>query len=228
MVTFTPELLRSYCDAALDNAGELLAEASLLLAHGFNARAYFLAVAAMEEAGKALMAFDGQNRNVANPAVVKKLRTGMEDHSRKITYAFIPMIVASTNPREAIEVALDLMIQLKRGREPSMYSDLIDNPDRAQRPRDIVREKAAQDCVRLATDCLARAASHLSEKQPQLVTRAMDKLFTMRDVQIQNILNTADFWWYYIARREAGHLEWADAVVGYDRDHVQRGTHFKP
>ena len=98
MVTLTPQLLRSYCDAALDNASELLAEASLLLTHSFNARAYFLAVAAIEEAGKGLQAFDGQNRNLANPAVVTRLRTGMEDHSQKITYAFMPLIVASTNP----------------------------------------------------------------------------------------------------------------------------------
>src|SRR6202035_907606 len=123
MVTLTPELLRSYSEAALDNAAELITEASLLRDHAHHARAYFLSVAAIEEVGKGLMAFDGQNRHLANPAVVTRLRTGMEDHSKKITYAFMPMIVASTNPREAIQVSVDLMVQLKRGREPSMYSD---------------------------------------------------------------------------------------------------------
>jgi AbiV family abortive infection protein len=227
MVTLTSELLKAYCDAALDNAAELYAEASLLLAHGHNARAYFLAVASMEEVGKALMAFDGQNRKLDNPAVVSKLRSGMEDHSRKITYAFMPMIVASTEQRQAIEVAVDLMINLQRGREPSMYSDLRSDPDRAQRPRDVAREKAAQDCARLAGNCLAHATSHVRETQPQQITRAMDALFTMKGNHVKKVLKTENFWWYYIARREAGNLDWAEAIVGYDKDHVQRGTLFK-
>jgi len=66
----TPELLREYSGAALDNASELLAEATLLLQHGHRARSYFLAVASIEETGKALMAFDGQGRNLADPVVV--------------------------------------------------------------------------------------------------------------------------------------------------------------
>jgi AbiV family abortive infection protein len=227
MVTLTSELLQAYCEAALDNAAKLHAEASLLLAHGHHARAYFLAVASMEEVGKALMAFDGQNRKLDNPAVVSKLRSGMEDHSQKITYAFMPMILASTEQRQAIEVAVDLMINLKRGREPSMYSDLRSDPHRAQRPRDVAREKAAQDCARLAGNCLAHAVSHVRETQPQQITRAMDALFTMRDNHVKKVLNAEDFWWYYIARREAGNLDWAEAIVGYDKDHVQRGTLFK-
>jgi AbiV family abortive infection protein len=227
VVTFTPDLLRSYTEAAMDNANELLAEASLLLAHGHKARAYFLAVAAIEEAGKGLQAFDGQNRNLADPAVVTNLKRGMEDHSRKITYAFMPWILASKDTREALKASVDLMIHLKRGREPSMYSDLRTEPDRAQRPRDIVREEAARDCVRLASDCLAHAVHHVREKQPQLITRAMEKLFTMKHSHLSKMLNTADFWWYYLARREAGDAEWADAIVGYDREHLQPGTLFK-
>jgi AbiV family abortive infection protein len=225
---FTPDLLRAYSGAALGNGAELHAEAALLLSRGHFARAYFLAVASIEEIGKSLMAFDGQNRKLDNPAVVSKLRFGMEDHSQKITYAFMPMLVGSTEQRKAIEVAVDLMINLKRGREPSMYSDLRSEPDRAQRPRDIVREKAARDCVRLAGDCLAHAGHHMREKQPQQITRAMDALFTMKDNHVKKMLNTADFWWYYIARRDAGKLDWAEAIVGYDKEHIQRGMTFKP
>jgi AbiV family abortive infection protein len=228
MITFTPELLRAYSGAALDNAAELNAEASLLLSRGHFARAYFLAVASIEETGKALMTFDGQNRKLDNPAVVSKLRLSTEDHSRKITYAFMPMILASTEQRDAIEVAVDLMINLKRGREPSMYSELRSEPDRAQRPRDIVREEAARDCVRLAGDCLAHAGPHIRDKQPQQISRAMDALFTMKDNYVKKILSTPDFWWYYIARREAGNLGWSEAIIGYDKEHVERGTLFKP
>jgi AbiV family abortive infection protein len=227
MMTLTPELLRSYTDAALDNAAELHAESKLLLGNGHNPRAYFLAIACMEEVGKAMMAFDGQGRKLDNPAVVSKLRGNMEDHSQKITYAFMPMIVASKEQRQAIEVAVDLMTNLKRGREPSMYSDLRSDPDRAQRPREVVREKAAQDCVRLSGDCLAHGVNHVREKQPHQITRAMDMLFTMKRSHMQKMMNTEDFWWYYIARREGGDLDWAEALIGYDKDHIQRGTLFK-
>jgi AbiV family abortive infection protein len=225
--TLNPELLRSYTDAALDNAAELHAESKLLVVNGHNPRAYFLAIACIEEVGKAMMAFDGQNRKLDNPAVVSKLRKNMEDHSTKITYAFMPMIVASTDQRQAVEVALDLMTNLKRGREPSMYSDLRSDPDRAQRPREVVRETAARDCVRLSGDCLAHGVSHVQEKQPQQITRAMDMFFTMKRSDIQKMLKTEDFWWYYIARRERGDLDWAEALIGYYKEHIQPGTLFK-
>ena len=79
---FTVDLLREYCAAALQNAGELLEEASLLYANGHAARAYFLAVASIEETGKALQAFDAQGRNLADSAVTAKLRRSM-DHSQR-------------------------------------------------------------------------------------------------------------------------------------------------
>ena len=68
----------------------------------------------------------------------------------------------------------------------------------------------------------------MRDEQPQQITRAMDALFTMKDNYVKKILNTADFWWYYIARRDAGNLDWAEAIVGYDKEHIQRGTTFKP
>ena len=70
----TATLLLSYSEAALRNADELLSEASLLRDHDHMARAYFLAVACIEEAGKALLAFDAQNRNLSDPAVCTKLK----------------------------------------------------------------------------------------------------------------------------------------------------------
>ena len=65
----TLKLLRAYSEAALTNANELVQEASLLYATEHLARAYFLAVAAIEETGKGLLAFDARGRNLADPAV---------------------------------------------------------------------------------------------------------------------------------------------------------------
>ena len=159
----TATLLHSYSEAALRNADELLVEASLLRDHDHIARAYFLAVACIEEAGKALLAFDAQNRNLSDPAVCTKLKTSMESHGQKINYALGTWALNSPDQRKALNVALDLIFHVKQGREPSMYSDLRTDPDRVQTPREIVRTTAARDCVRLAEDCLAHARQHVSE-----------------------------------------------------------------
>jgi AbiV family abortive infection protein len=192
------------------------------------ARAYFLAVASIEEAGKALQAFDAQNRNLSDPAVCTKLKAGMESHAQKINYALGAWALSSTDPRAALEVTLDLVFHLKRGREPAMYSELLPDPDRVQTPREIVRADAARDCVRLAKDCLAHARRHVNEKLPPNVTRAQDKLFTMKSTKFQQMLNTEDFWWYYVSRMEKGDKDLAEAVLSYERDHINTGVTFRP
>jgi len=55
----TPRLLVEYRDAALVNSYALLEEATLLLANKHFARAYFLSASCIEEAGKAVQAFEG-------------------------------------------------------------------------------------------------------------------------------------------------------------------------
>lgn len=223
----TAELLRSYSAAALRNADELLVEASLLRDHDHMARAYFLAVACIEEAGKTLIAFDAQNRNLSDPAVCTKLKTTMESHARKINYALSLWALSSPNQREALKVALNLIFHVKHGREPSMYSDLRTDPDRVQTPREVVRAAAARDCVRLAENCLAHAHRHVREKTPFSFTSAQDRMFTMKSAKFQEMLNTEDFWWYYISRMEAGQQDIAEAVLGYERDHIKTGTAFR-
>lgn len=227
MPQLTASLLRSYSEGALRNADELLVEASLLLDHGHEARAYFLAVASIEEAGKALLAFDSQSRKFSDPAVSTKLQIHMANHGDKIRYALGSWAVSSPDQREALEVALDLILHVIRGREPSMYSDLRANPDRVQTPRDVVRPNVARDCVRLAKNSLTHAHRHVSEKVPFEFTPAQDRLFTMKSAKFEELLSTEDFWWYYIARMEVGHTNMADAILGYERDHIKNDTLFR-
>jgi AbiV family abortive infection protein len=222
----TPELLRLYQDGALQNATELCAEASLLLAHGHRARAYFLAVSTIEETGKALFIFDSQNRKLADPAVATRLKTNIENHSQKITYALALWAMSSSDQRKAILVAVDLISDLKRGREPSLYSDVGTGPDRILLPQDVVRETAARDSVRLATDCLTHARDHIKTKQPRPISRADDKLFTMKNSSVQKIFQTEDFWWYFLSRMEVGDRDTAQAVVHYDKNYLQKGMLF--
>jgi len=221
-------LLRSYSDAALYNAGELLVEASLLRDHGHNARAYFLAVACVEEAGKALLAFDAQNRNLSDPAVCSKLKACMENHAQKINYALSIWALNSVDQRAAFKMVQNLIFDLKCGREPSMYVDLCTNPDRVQTPRGIVHASATRNCIKLATDLLAYAESHVRTKIPFQFTTAQDRLFTMKLRKLQDMGNTEDFWWYYISRMESGQQDFAGAVLGYERDHLKIGTPFRP
>lgn len=224
---FTVDLLCEYSAAALQNACKLLEEASLLYANGHAARAYFLAVASIEETGKALQAFDAQGRNLGDSGVTAKLRRAMEDHSQKITAAFTAMLLASSNVRDAVMPALDLMIHLKRGREPSMYTDIRYESSKVQAPAAMVRDVAAKDCVRLAGDCLTHARKHIAEKKPETRSRAEDQLFAMKSGQFQKIANTEGFWWYYISQLKSGKRDFAAAVVEYQREFVLKGKTFK-
>ncbi len=222
----TPTLLHSYHEAALRNADELLAEASLLRDHDHMARAYFLSVACVEEVGKALIAFESRNRNLSDPAVCTKLKKSMESHEFKINYALSTWALSSPDPRGALKGALDLIVHLKHGREPSMYSDLRTDPDRVQAPREVVRGSAARDCVRLAENCVAYAHRHVAQKTPAKITAAQDRVFTMKSAKFQEMMSTEDFWWYYISRMGAGQQDIAEAVLGYERDHIKTGTPF--
>jgi AbiV family abortive infection protein len=224
---FTIELLREYSAAALQNAAELFEEASLLYEKGHFARAYFLAVASIEETGKALQAFDAQGRNLSDSAVTAKLRQSMEDHSQKIASAFIPILIATPTTREALMPAVDLMIHLKRGREPAMYTDIRYAESKIQIPSAMVREVAAKDCIRLACDCFADARKHITEKKPKARSRTEDQLFSMKSEKLQKMGNTEGFWWYYLSQLEAGNGDFAAAVVGYDRNYFSKGKMFE-
>ena len=100
-IKYSRELLRDHSLAALANASELVSEALVLHKHSHFARAYFLAVASIEETGKAFLAFDGQGRYFADSGVASKLKHAMEDHSQKITSAFTAWLVATPNVRES-------------------------------------------------------------------------------------------------------------------------------
>lgn len=224
---YTPNILREYSEAALKNARELVAEAALLYAHRHIPRAFFLAVAAIEEIGKALIAFDGQGRNLEDSAVTAKLKRRMEDHSEKITAGLSVWILAGTNKQAAVMPAVDLIIKLKYGREPSMYTDIQQDSARIQMPAAVVRKIAARDCIRLAKDCLILTEHYLGGKVPEPSTPAQDQVFAMKSTQYQKVVLTADFWWYYIDQVASGEKDYAQAVIEYQRKYLKKGKKFK-
>jgi AbiV family abortive infection protein len=225
----THELLSELASASLQNAAELLAEASLLLTNEHWARAYFLSVASIEESGKARLAFDSQTRNLTNPAVCSILRRHLENHARKIQYALGSWLMdfEGADARKALDKVIELMVELQRGREPSMYSDLRTLPDKAQTPSAVVRPHAASECVRLARDCLSRARNHIATKSPTTITPPDDRLFTFKSTALHAILKSKDFWSYFLDRFERGEKNWAETVLQYETDYRSRGLSFR-
>lgn len=213
--TLTAVLLREYRDAALVNAQALLEEATLLLAHEKYARAYFLSASTIEEAGKAVQAFEGLGKNLKDPAVTQRLKLQFEDHSQKVTSAFSPWLQATPNLEDEVMNFVKLMVALKFGREASMYTDI--NPELVivTTPQTQVRQKTASDCVRLAGIVLSHVRPYVQQTQPKSTTRMQDAFFALRPSIFQKMTNTADFWYFYLAQMKGGNLALESAVTEY-------------
>ncbi|HWQ95122.1 MAG TPA: AbiV family abortive infection protein [Gammaproteobacteria bacterium] len=223
----TAELLDSYQHAALDNARELLDEARVLLSNDYFARAYFLSLASIEEAGKAYIAFDAKGRNLKDEGLCTKIKERLEDHSGKITSAFVGWISFSDSPREAVKTSVDLMIHLKRGREKSMYIDLKSDGITLSIPREVVRPVAARDCTRLAENCLHHTERYIQDNKPSKRTTYQDKLLCIKQKTLTEMLNTEDFWEYYIDQLEHGNNSYDQAVVTYHDGFYKKKKVFK-
>jgi len=224
----TQDLLREYRDAALVNAQSLLEEAALLLAHGHHARAYFLSASSIEEAGKAVQAFEGLGRNLKDLAVTQRLKKQFEDHSQKVTFAFSPWLKATPNLREEVMDFVNMMIDLKFGREASMYTDINAESAIVTTPQIQVGKKIATNCVRLAGAVLSYVRPYAQQAQPKATTRVQDAFFALKPAVFQKMANTDDFWEYYISRMEQGNVALEAAVIEYNQHYSSPGKTFQP
>jgi AbiV family abortive infection protein len=224
----TSELLQQYRDSALVNAHALLEEAALLLAHGHHARAYFLSASSIEEAGKAVQAFEGLGKNVKDSAVAQRLKLQFEDHSQKVTAAFSPWLQATPNLRDEVMDFVEMMVALKFGREASMYTDI--NAERAivTTPQMQVGQKIAANCVRLAATVLSHVRPYAQQARPKATTRVQDAFFALKPAVFQKMANTPDFWEYYVSRMELGNMALEAAVTEYNQRYLSQGKAFKP
>lgn len=223
----TPELLEQYRDAALKNAEALLQESNLLLVHKHFARTYFLAVAAVEEMGKAVQAFDGMGRNLKDSAVSTRLKLQFEDHSQKITSAFLPWLLATPDLRAEVMSFVNTMIDVKNGREPSMYTDIQQEGPKVTTPEAVVSGAVSESCVRLAERVFSYVKPHVTESQPKTTTRVQDAFFAMKPGIFQKMANTEDFWEYYISRMESGDKALENAVTEYNKQYFSKSAKFK-
>lgn len=224
---YSNERLEKYSVAALENAKELIKEGGLLLSNGHLARAYFIGVAAIEEIGKSFIAFEAQGRNLNDSAVTTKIRKSIENHSCKINAAFHASILSHGNLRNELQGIIDLMITLKYGREPSMYSDIDYESGEIKKPKEVVCELAAKDCIRLAQHCYYKTKEHLQTNKPTQKTKYEDDFYGMNPKKITELFDSEDFWWFYIANIEAKEYDLSKSVVIYQHEYLSKGRKFK-
>lgn len=224
----TSDLLLQYRDAALVNAQALLEEAALLLAHGHYARAYFLSASSIEESGKAVQAFEGLGKNLKDPAVTQRLKLQFESHSQKVTSAFSPWLQSTPNLREEVMDFVNIMVDLKFGREASMYTDISAEKVLVTTPQMQVGQNISLNCVRLAGAVLSHVRPYAEQSQPKTTTRVQDAFFALRPAIFQKMANTADFWEYYISRMEQGDMALEAAVTDYNLNYFSKSKTFNP
>lgn len=222
----TIDLLDGYQDAALANARELLGEAQLLLSGKHHARAYFLALACIEETGKAYSAFDAKGRNLNDGALCMKVREKFEDRSSKIVSAFRAWSTSPDSSREMLRIGVGLVTGIKDGRERSMYVDVGEDEACLSVPRDVVRPAAATDCVKLAALCLRHTESYVKKNVPPRRTSYEDRLLSIGTSTLKSMVGKTDFWEYYVDQCNKGETDLYKAMVTYHDAYHEKKKQF--
>jgi len=184
-------------------------------------------VAAIEEIGKSFISFDAQGRNLNDSAVTTKIRKSLESHSDKIRMAFHASVLSHDDLQKELQGIIDLMIALKHGREPSMYTDINYESLEIKRPKELVREIAAKDCIRLAQHCYYKTKTHQQEKQPTQRSSSEDAFYGMKTRKLTELFNNEDFWWFHISNIGSGEHDISASVVTYQREYLGKGRTFK-
>lgn len=224
---FTDKILKDLSTASLENAEQLIKEAKVLLRNNYLPRAYFLSVAAIEEIGKAYLCFESTTRNLNDSAVTSNILKSIENHSNKINAAFHTSILTSKDPRGAIQIALDLMIELKNGREPSMYTDINYIESKIYTPSAVIREIAATDSVRLAEQCYLTTRHYINNFSPSTKTKVDNDVFGLKKTTFSKIMENEDFWWYLIDNLENNKLTYNEAIAEYNKEYFSKKKLFR-
>jgi len=195
--TLTLQRLSEYQDAALQNAIELVEEAQSLLEGKHFARTYYLALAALEESGKAFQAFLAKGRNLEDPGVQKAIKAGFEDHRSKILSSLTCLLQETSKSRDQIERFIQMAYGLEVGRERAMYVDLNDAGTLIL-PRNGITETNAAECLRLAKTALHATMEYMSTKPAVVRSPFEDKLFCIKPEKLMKIMNLPDFGVYLL------------------------------
>jgi AbiV family abortive infection protein len=222
----TPGALSSYRDGAIANAEALLEEARVLLAADHHARAYFLAVAAIEEGGKAVQAALGIGRNLRDPAVRVRLQNQFEDHASKLAIAMTPWMLAVPDlPAQAVDF-INKSVDLLNGREPAMYVDIDPGTLAVSSPSTVVPVQVARNCVDFGARVLSFIRPYLTTASAQTYTQDQDIFFALKPATFTKMANSEDFWHFFLERARGGNPALDAAVAAYHRDYLTKGRTF--
>lgn len=224
---YSKDLLAEYSRASLENANNLIEESELLLNHGKLARAYFIAVAAIEEIGKSFIAYDAQGRNLGDSAVTAKIRSSLESHSSKINSAFHASVISHSDIKNELMAFIDIINALQNGREPAMYTDINYSTSEVKLPKKVVPLRAAKDCVQLAKHCYYKNIEHQKTMQPSLRSPSEDHFFGMKEGKVKEIFSMEDFWYFYISRMEEGNSDISESIIAYKNKYLGKGRLFR-
>lgn len=227
---FTESIISSYKAAALENAASLLKEATLLCEHGHYARAYFLSVSAIEETGKAAILFHALGRNLAAQDIQHRLNAELRSHSTKITAAFWSELkgMGDEQLRSNFERIAGYSSALKMGREPSMYSRILEDGSTTT-PTASVQASVARDCVSLATSCFDKTKATLATMSPEKTTTVQDKYWSLGP-KAQKVWEHDDFGEYlldFIDKNGAHGDILSPAVTDYYENYLTKKRKFK-
>lgn len=166
-------------------------------------------------------------RNLKDPAVAQRLKLQFDDHSQKVTSAFSPWIQATPNLLEEINDFIRTMVDLKFGREASIYTDINAERVKVTTPQLQISQAVAENCLRLAGAVLSHAQPYAQQAQPKATSRVQDAFFALRPVTFQKMANTEDFWKYYLSRMEQGNMALESAVTEYNDKYLSKGKSFE-
>lgn len=225
----TQESLTAYQQSSMRNAVALVDEARALYEAGHYARTYFLAETAIEEAGKAAIAHFAKGRNLAAPEVQSRIRLQLEDHSAKISSAFLAYIhkLKPENVREELERILRYTTALKRGRESALYS-AFRRDGTSYTPADVVKPEVARDCLRLAMACSIETTELVVGPTPGAYSSADDKWYALGPKALK-VWQEEDFGEYLLdlVKKRGATFSLSEAVTTYHDAYLCKGRKFK-
>jgi AbiV family abortive infection protein len=220
------KLLRGFRDAAIDNARELLHEASLLRSHHHHARAFFAARIAIEEIGKAVQAFDALGRNINDPAVSARVIDNFDDHEKKLWAAAFPLMQREPGQRDDVTALIESMISARMDTETALRTaiDPLSDPlgPCVNAPGTRVSAAQAGRWVDLARSIFSHAEAYVYSPT-KIRTRAEDDAFALKPAAL---LASTEFWNFYIARMNAGDAAFDKAVEAFRRNRHAHSPRF--
>ena len=214
--------LKNYCLEAVINAESLFAESKLLFKHCYYARSYFVAIASIEETGKAVIAFDAQGRKLANSRIATKIRRQLADHAAKINSSFLPWVMCSDDIRRDFLIASSLSLDLSNGRETSLYVDVAVDSANVQSPLKQVSKNNANGCLIVADNVLTAAKEYIKSGKPIVRSTAEDAFLAMSVDEIYEIISLDEFTLYWDNEVRNGRINFVETLTRFHKSKYKK------